>query len=71
MVNDMSGAANPVITIKRGLDIPIAGEPLQQIDGAPMSSTQVALIGEEYVGLKPTMMVEVGDRVSKWGGLCN
>ncbi len=65
MVNDMSGAANPVITIKRGLDIPIAGEPLQQIDGAPMSSTQVALIGEEYVGLKPTMMVEVGDRVSK------
>ncbi|MGI2171193.1 Na(+)-translocating NADH-quinone reductase subunit A [Shewanella sp. MF05960] len=59
----MSGVANPVITIKRGLDIPIAGEPLQQIDGMP-KATQVALIGEEYVGLKPTMMVEVGDRVT-------
>ncbi|MCL1101166.1 Na(+)-translocating NADH-quinone reductase subunit A [Shewanella saliphila] len=60
----MTGVTNPVITIKRGLDIPIAGEPLQQIDGAP-KTTQVALIGEEYVGLKPTMMVEVGDRVTK------
>ncbi|MGX9462670.1 Na(+)-translocating NADH-quinone reductase subunit A [Shewanella sp. A14] len=60
----MAGVTNPVITIKRGLDIPITGEPLQQIDGAP-KSTQVALIGEEYVGLKPTMMVEVGDRVVK------
>ncbi|QDE30076.1 MULTISPECIES: Na(+)-translocating NADH-quinone reductase subunit A [Shewanella] len=60
----MVGVSNPVITIKRGLDIPIAGKPLQQIDGAP-KTTQVALIGEEYVGLKPTMMVEVGDRVAK------
>ena len=65
MVNDMAGAANPVITIKRGLDVPVAGEPLQQIDGASIKTSQVALIGEEYVGLKPTMMVEVGDRVSK------
>ncbi|GGP97009.1 Na(+)-translocating NADH-quinone reductase subunit A [Shewanella ulleungensis] len=64
MVNDMAGVANPVITIKRGLDIPIAGEPLQQIDGMP-KTTQVALIGEEYVGLKPTMMVKVGDHVNK------
>ncbi len=64
MVNVMVGVSNPVITIKRGLDIPIAGKPLQQIDGAP-KTTQVALIGEEYVGLKPTMMVEVGDRVAK------
>ncbi|MCL1151287.1 Na(+)-translocating NADH-quinone reductase subunit A [Shewanella ulleungensis] len=60
----MAGVANPVITIKRGLDIPIAGEPLQQIDGMP-KTTQVALIGEEYVGLKPTMMVKVGDHVNK------
>lgn len=64
MVNVMAGANNPVITIKRGLDIPIAGEPLQQIDDAP-KTTQVALIGEEYVGLKPTMSVEVGDHVVK------
>jgi Na+-transporting NADH:ubiquinone oxidoreductase subunit A len=64
MVNVMAGANNPVITIKRGLDIPVAGEPLQQIDDAP-KTTQVALIGEEYVGLKPTMSVEVGDSVVK------
>jgi len=64
MVNVMVGVVNPVITIKRGLDIPIAGEPLQQIDGKPKTS-QVALIGEEYVGLKPTMSVEVGDKVVK------
>ena len=62
MVNVMVGVSNPVITIKRGLDIPVAGEPLQQIDGT-LKTTQVALIGEEYVGLKPTMMVEVGDHV--------
>jgi Na+-transporting NADH:ubiquinone oxidoreductase subunit A len=42
MVNVMVGVSNPVITIKRGLDIPIAGEPLPQIDGAP-KTTQVAL----------------------------
>ncbi|WP_394200546.1 Na(+)-translocating NADH-quinone reductase subunit A [Shewanella waksmanii] len=50
--------------IKKGLDVPIAGEPVQQISPSPQPS-QVALLGEEYVGLKPTMMVEVGDKVAK------
>ncbi|MCL1141222.1 Na(+)-translocating NADH-quinone reductase subunit A [Shewanella gaetbuli] len=60
----MASVAKQVITIKRGLDIPIMGEPVQQIfDG--QKATQVALLGEEYVGLKPTMLVEEGDHVVK------
>ncbi|PDH37303.1 MAG: NADH:ubiquinone reductase (Na(+)-transporting) subunit A [OM182 bacterium MED-G24] len=53
-----------MIKIKRGLDLPIAGSPEQRIvEIAPARS--VALSGEDYPGLKPTMEVNVGDRVSK------
>lgn len=48
--------------IKRGLDLPIAGAPRQQIDEAP-AVRSVAVIGADYHGLKPTMAVQVGDRV--------
>lgn len=48
--------------IKRGLDLPIEGEPVQTIQaGSPVSS--VALLGDDYVGMKPTMLVAEGDRV--------
>ncbi len=48
--------------IKKGLDLPIAGEPKQAVEeGNPPS--QVALLGEDYVGMKPTMAVKVGDKV--------
>ncbi|MCK8046019.1 Na(+)-translocating NADH-quinone reductase subunit A [Shewanella sp. 1CM18E] len=60
----MAGYSNQVITIKKGLNIPIAGEPKQAIEDTK-SSTHVALLGEEYIGLKPTMLVEVGDTVQK------
>lgn len=60
----MTGFKNPVITVKKGLDVPLAGAPIQEIESAP-PSTHVALLGEEYVGLKPSMMVEVGDKVRK------
>ena len=64
MVILMAGVSNQIITIKRGLDVPIAGEPIQQVfDGE--KATTVALLGEEYVGLKPTMLVEEGDHVIK------
>ncbi|GIU37341.1 Na(+)-translocating NADH-quinone reductase subunit A [Shewanella hafniensis] len=44
--------------------MPIAGEPRQVIElGAKPS--QVAVLGEEFVGLKPTMLVEEGDWVQK------
>ena len=48
--------------IKRGLDIPIQGAPQQVIEDAPAART-VALVGFDYVGMKPTMAVREGDRV--------
>lgn len=48
--------------IKRGLDIPVSGEPKQVIhDGREIN--RVALLGHDYVGMKPTMLVAEGDRV--------
>ncbi|MGF1725034.1 Na(+)-translocating NADH-quinone reductase subunit A [Photobacterium nomapromontoriensis] len=53
-----------MITIKKGLDIPISGTPTQAInDGKTI--TRVALLGEEYVGMRPTMHTRVGDVVKK------
>lgn len=51
-----------MIKIKRGLNLPIDGTPEQKVeDGRPVRS--VALMGDDYVGMKPTMNVQVGDRV--------
>ncbi|WP_120995689.1 Na(+)-translocating NADH-quinone reductase subunit A [Stutzerimonas urumqiensis] len=51
-----------MIKIRRGLDLPIAGAPTQRIEsGRPVRS--VAVIGFDYPGMKPTMSVQVGDRV--------
>jgi Na+-transporting NADH:ubiquinone oxidoreductase subunit A len=51
-----------MIRIKRGLDLPITGAPEQRIEAArPVRS--VAVIGFDYHGMKPTMSVQVGDRV--------
>ncbi|MGZ5051034.1 MAG: Na(+)-translocating NADH-quinone reductase subunit A [Methylobacter sp.] len=49
-------------TIKKGLDLPITGEPEQVIeDGNKVKS--VAVLGTDYVGMKPTMLVSEGDEV--------
>ncbi|MFK7159929.1 Na(+)-translocating NADH-quinone reductase subunit A [Marinospirillum sp. MEB164] len=51
-----------MIKIKQGLDLPIAGAPSQTIsDGKAVRS--VAVLGPDYVGMKPTMAVAVGDEV--------
>ncbi|MFB1010100.1 MAG: amidohydrolase family protein, partial [Thiopseudomonas sp.] len=51
-----------MIRIKRGLDLPMVGAPVRQIDSArPVRS--VAVIGFDYNGMKPTMQVQEGDRV--------
>ena len=51
-----------MINIKRGLDLPIAGAPAQRIEaGRPVRS--VAVVGFDYPTMKPTMAVQVGDRV--------
>ena len=51
-----------MIKIKRGMDIPIQGAPQQVIEDAP-AARAVALVGFDYVGMKPTMAVREGDRV--------
>lgn len=51
-----------MIKIKRGLNLPIVGEPQQVIENA-QPVRQVALIGYDYIGLKPTMEVKEGDTV--------
>lgn len=53
-----------MITIKKGLDIPISGAPQQTIEDG-QAITTVAVLGEEYVGMRPTMHVKVEDRVKK------
>lgn len=49
-------------SIKKGLTLPIAGEPVQTIDDANTVET-VAVLGTEYVDMKPTMYVEEGQNV--------
>ena len=48
--------------IKKGLDIPITGEPKQVIENGNKVKS-VAILGMDYVGMKPTMMVNEGDSV--------
>jgi len=51
-----------LIKIKKGLNVPISGEPEQTVSQGKSSKT-VALVGYDYIGMKPTMVVNVGDRV--------
>lgn len=53
-----------MIKIKKGLDLPIAGIPIQQMT-SQIAVKRVALLGEEYVGMRPSMAVQEGDRVQK------
>lgn len=53
-----------MITIKKGMDLPISGTPAQVISDGPTIKT-VALLGEEYVGMRPTMHARVDDEVKK------
>jgi Na+-transporting NADH:ubiquinone oxidoreductase subunit A len=51
-----------MVKIKRGMDIPIQGAPQQVIEDAP-AARAVALVGYDYIGMKPTMAVAEGDRI--------
>lgn len=53
-----------MITIKKGLDLPISGKP-EQVICSGNAVTEVALLGEEYVGMRPSMKVREGDVVKK------
>lgn len=47
--------------IGRGLTIPILGEPDQAVGVKDVS--QVAIVADDYVGMRPTLLVSEGDRV--------
>lgn len=50
--------------IKKGLEIPLQGRPDERIDAAN-DVHSVAVLGNDYVGLKPTMLVKEGDVVKQ------
>ncbi|EPT2446964.1 Na(+)-translocating NADH-quinone reductase subunit A [Enterobacter hormaechei] len=50
--------------IRKGLDLPISGVPEQHVTtGARIH--HVAIVGDDYVGMRPAMLVQEGDRVIK------
>ncbi len=51
-----------MIKITKGLDLPISGSPEQRVYDGPAVKT-VAILGPDYVGMKPSMSVKVGDQV--------
>ncbi|UDM05774.1 Na(+)-translocating NADH-quinone reductase subunit A [Halomonas sp. NyZ770] len=51
-----------MIEVKKGLDLPITGAPEQRIEDAQLVR-HVAILGTDYVGMKPTMEVQEGDKV--------
>lgn len=50
--------------IRKGLDLPIAGVPEQHVSTGA-SICHVALLGNDYMGMRPSMLVQEGDRVVK------
>ncbi len=50
--------------LKKGLDLPVSGAPDQVIHDAP-PVRHVAVLGADYVGLKPRMAVAEGDEVRR------
>ena len=48
--------------IRKGLDLPLAGAPIQAVEPAA-AVRHVALLGADSVGLKPSLFVQAGERV--------
>ncbi len=48
--------------IKKGLKLPISGEPQESLD-LSKEFKKIAIIGSDFIGMKPTMQVQVGDDV--------
>ncbi len=49
--------------IRKGLDLPITGIPQQVIEEKPVSA--VAVLGPDYIGTRPSLQVQEGDRVKR------
>ena len=50
--------------VTRGLRLPISGSPARDVE-RPRSSRHVALLADDYLGLRPAMQVSVGDDVRR------
>lgn len=50
--------------IKKGLDLPITGAPKQEVEDR-LSTGRVAVMADDFVGMRPTMRVQVGDSVKR------
>lgn len=48
--------------LSKGLDIPLSGEPEKRIE-EKLELKTLGILGPDYIGMKPTMEVEVGDSV--------
>ena len=53
-----------MIKISKGLDLPISGTPDPVISDTPKITT-VSLLGNDFTGMKPTMLVKSGDLVKR------
>lgn len=53
-----------MIRIKKGLDLPLAGAPEQQIH-AGNTVRKVAVLGADFPGMRPTLLVSEGDLVKR------
>lgn len=53
-----------MINIKKGLDLPISGKPEMVLNNGNIVN-HVAVLGIDFPGLRPSMLVEVGDVVDK------
>ena len=51
-----------MIKISKGLDLPISGAPINIVSDEPKVSS-VAVLSNDFVGMKPTMLVKEGDSV--------
>jgi len=50
--------------IEKGLDLPISGKPIQVVRGTS-PCTRVAVLGDDFPGMKPRMHVEEGETVKR------
>ncbi|WP_303721525.1 Na(+)-translocating NADH-quinone reductase subunit A [Malonomonas rubra] len=52
-----------MLHIRNGLDIPLSGSPRMQVEDAPLVR-HVALLGRDYLEMRPTLLVSEGDQVA-------
>lgn len=53
-----------MIKTKKGLNIPITGTP-EQLISKGKTPRSIGIVGADFIGMKPSMLVQTGDKVSK------